>query len=125
MSTQYTDLDKGQEASRGTAGTIYNEDTIHLEQAPPPVNVPRNLPEKPPHSKRNFRFTIAAVVIILGLIFQRLRCLHITTREAARHPDYDDGNGSEYYQYNDTWKRYYTGSCARCDEWAAERSIRC
>ena len=68
MSTQYTDLDKGQEASRGTAGTIYNEDTIHLEQAPPPVNVPQP-PQKPPHSKRNFRFTIAAVVIILGLIF--------------------------------------------------------
>ena len=68
MSTQYTDLDKGQEASRGTAGTIYNEDTIHLEQAPPPVNVPQP-PQKPPHSKRNFWFTIAAVVIILGLIF--------------------------------------------------------
>jgi len=68
MSTQNTDLDKGQEASRGTAGTIYNEDTIHLEQAPPPVNVPQP-PQRPTHNRRNFWFAIAAVVIILGLIF--------------------------------------------------------
>jgi hypothetical protein len=68
MSTQNTDLDKGQEASRGTAGTIYNEDTIHLEQAPPPVNVPQP-PKRPSHNRRNFWFAIAAVVIILGLIF--------------------------------------------------------
>ena len=68
MSTQNTDLDKGQEASRGAAGTIYNEDTIHLEQAPPPVNVPQT-PQRPSHNRRNFWFAIAAVVIILGLIF--------------------------------------------------------
>ena len=68
MSTQNTDLDKGQEASRGTTGTIYNEDTIHLEQAPPPVNVPQP-PQRPSHNRRNFWFIIAAVVIMLGLIF--------------------------------------------------------
>ncbi len=68
MSTQNTDLDKGQEASRGTTGTIYNEDTIHLEQAPPPVNVPQP-PQRPSHNRRDFWFTIAAVVIVLALIF--------------------------------------------------------
>ena len=68
MSTQNTDLNKGHEASRGTTGTIYNEDTIHLEQAPPLVNVPHP-PQRPSHNRRNFWFTIAAVVIVLALMF--------------------------------------------------------
>ena len=71
MSTPNTDLDKDQEASRGTPGTIYNEDTIHLEQAPPPVNVPQP-PQKPSHNRRNFWLAIAAVVIVMALIFSVL-----------------------------------------------------
>ena len=41
MSTQNTDLDRGQEASRGGPGAIYDENTIQQERVSPPVNVPQ------------------------------------------------------------------------------------
>jgi len=68
MSTQNTDLYKDQNTSSEAHGTIYDEDTIQQGQVYPPVNVPKP-PQRPSHNRRNFWFAIAAVVIILGLIF--------------------------------------------------------
>jgi hypothetical protein len=71
MSTPNTDLDKDQEASRGAPGTIYTEDTLQLEKASPQVNVPQP-PKKPTRDRRKLWFAIAAVVIVLALVFSVL-----------------------------------------------------
>ena len=68
MSTQNTDLDRGQETSRGGPGAIYDENTIQQERVSPPMNVPQP-PRRPTRSRREFWFIIAAVVIVLALIF--------------------------------------------------------
>ena len=71
MSTPNTDLDKDQEASRGAPGTIYSEDTFKLEKMSPAENVPQP-PQPPSHNRRNVWFAIAAVVIVLALVFSVL-----------------------------------------------------
>ena len=68
MSTRNTDIDKDQEASRGAPGSIYNEDTLKLEKMSPTENVPQP-PQRPSRNRRGFWFAIAAVVIILALVF--------------------------------------------------------
>src|SRR5690242_17436874 len=68
MSTPNTDLEKGQSASQGATGTIYNEDTIKLGRASPPPNVPQP-PKHTDHNRRNFWLALAAVVIVLALVF--------------------------------------------------------
>jgi hypothetical protein len=71
MSTPNTDLDKDQEASRGAPGTMYTEDTIKLEKMSPVENVPQP-PQPPSHNRRKVWFAIAAVVIVLALVFSVL-----------------------------------------------------
>jgi hypothetical protein len=71
MSTPNTDLDKDQEASRGAPGTIYSEDTLQLEKMSPTENVPHP-PRPPSHNRRKVWFAIAAVVIVLALVFSVL-----------------------------------------------------
>src|SRR5947209_1968758 len=68
MSTRNTDLEKEESASQGAPGTIFNEDTLHLEKASPPPNAPQP-PKHTAHDRRNIWLAIAAVVIVLALIF--------------------------------------------------------
>src|SRR5712691_1369834 len=68
MSTRNTDIDEDQEASSVAPGTIYTEDTLKLGKMPPSANVPQP-PQRPPRNRRKVWFAIAAVVIVLGLIF--------------------------------------------------------
>ena len=68
MSTRNTDIEKEQDASQGAPGTIFNEDTIQLEKASPPQNAPQP-PKHTDRNRRNFWLAIAAVVIVLALIF--------------------------------------------------------
>ena len=71
MSTPNTHIDQDQGASREAPGTIYTEDTLKLEKATPPVNVPQP-PQPPSHDRRRVWFAIAAVVIVLALVFSVL-----------------------------------------------------
>lgn len=68
MSTHSTDVEKEQSASQGPPGTLFHEDTITLGTASPPPTAPRP-PKHPDHNRRNFWLAIAAVVIVLALVF--------------------------------------------------------
>ena len=68
MSTRNTDVEKGQNASQGATGTIFNEDTLQMGSASPPPTAPQP-PKHTDHNRRNFWLAIAAVVIVLALIF--------------------------------------------------------
>jgi hypothetical protein len=68
MSTRNTDVEKEQDASQGAPGTMFNEDTLQLGRASPPPIAPQP-PKHTDHNRRNFWLAIAAVVIVLALIF--------------------------------------------------------
>jgi hypothetical protein len=68
MSTRSSDVEKEQSASQGSPGTIFNEDTLQLGRASPPPTAPQP-PKHTDHNRRNFWLAIAAVVIVLALIF--------------------------------------------------------
>jgi len=68
MSTRSTDIEKEQSASQGPPGTIFNEDTIPLGTTSPPPTAPQP-PKHTDHNRRNFWLAIAAVVIVLALVF--------------------------------------------------------
>ena len=68
MSTHSTDVEKEQSASQGAPGTMFNEDTIQLGRASPPPTAPHP-PKHTDHNRRNFWLAIAAVVIVLALVF--------------------------------------------------------
>jgi hypothetical protein len=68
MSTRSTDVEQEQSASQGAPGTIFNEDTLQMGTASPPPNAPQP-PKHPDHNRRNFWLAIAAVVIVLALVF--------------------------------------------------------
>lgn len=71
LSTPYTDLNHDQEVSHRAPGTIYTEDTLELEKKPPTLNASQ--PPKPPsHNRRKAWSIIAAVVIVLALVFSVL-----------------------------------------------------
>jgi hypothetical protein len=68
MSTRNTDVEKEQSASQGPPGTIFNEDTLQLGRVSPPPTAPQP-PKHTDNNGRNFWLAIAAVVIVLALIF--------------------------------------------------------
>ena len=68
MSTRSSDVEKEQSASQGSPGTIFNEDTLQLGRASPPPTAPQP-PKHTDHNRRNFWLALAAVVIVLALIF--------------------------------------------------------
>jgi hypothetical protein len=68
MSTQNTALDRSQATSRVGPGAIYDENTIQQERVSPPVNIPQP-PKQPSRNRRGLWFAIAAVVIVLALVF--------------------------------------------------------
>jgi hypothetical protein len=71
MSTRNTDIYKDQEASGGVPETFYTENTLQQEKLSPAGNVPQP-PKRPSRNRRGFWFAIAAVVIVLALVFSVL-----------------------------------------------------
>lgn len=67
MSTQRTNIDKDQEAPPQTPGSFYREDNLQRENLPPATNFPP--PRQPSPGRRNYWFAVAAVVMVVALIF--------------------------------------------------------
>ena len=67
MSTQYTDIDTGQEAPPQTPGSFYREETLVREHQPPAAHVPP--PRRPTPRRSSYWFAVAAVVVVVALIF--------------------------------------------------------
>src|SRR5215467_10831670 len=67
MSTHNTHIDKDQEAPPQTPGSFYRQDTLQRENLPPAANFPP--PRRPSPSRSNYWFAVAAVVVVVALVF--------------------------------------------------------
>ena len=68
MSTKQTDLSKDQEAPPGDSQSLYTADTVQQVKVSPPEGFPQP-PQRPSHSRRKLWVAIAAVIVVMALIF--------------------------------------------------------
>jgi len=82
MSTQHTDLDKVQETPPGDSPSLYTADTVQQAKASPPENFPQP-PQRPFRSTRSYWFAIAAVIVVVALIFS---VFALVLSQQGQHP---------------------------------------
>jgi hypothetical protein len=67
MSIRSTDFDKDQEAPRDSQ-SLYTANTVQQEKVSPVENLPQP-PNRPPRSRRSYWYAVAAVLVVVALIF--------------------------------------------------------
>src|SRR5579859_1412054 len=82
MSTQHTDLDKVQETPPRDSQSIYTADTVQQAKASPPESFPPP-PRRPSRSTRSYWFAIAAVIVVVALIFS---VFALVLSQQGQHP---------------------------------------
>jgi len=82
MSTRYTDRDKDQETPPRDSPSLYTADTVQQAKASPPESFPTP-PRPSSRSKRSYWFAVAAVIVVVALVFS---VLALILSQKGQHP---------------------------------------
>ncbi len=81
MSIRSTDFDKDQEAPRDSQ-SVYTANTVQQEKVSPVENLPQP-PNRPPRSRRSYWYAVAAVLVVVALIFS---VFALVVSQQGQHP---------------------------------------